>query len=66
VLEAARPLLVFLVVGVGIYQAVAPGLFPRPEGGGSNVSRILIAAVVGAVCAVPGAGVGGLIDHMRK
>jgi hypothetical protein len=57
---------VFIALGIGIFQAVAPQLFPTPPGGGFNMMRIVAAGVVGAVCAVIGAGVGGLIDKLRQ
>src|SRR5262245_10448746 len=50
--------IVFLAVGIGVFQAVTPTLFPRPPGGGINLERTLWAGIVGAACAVIGAGIG--------
>lgn len=58
--------IVFVAMGIGIFQVVGPQLFPTPPGGGINLMRILGAGAVGAVCGVIGAGVGVLIDKLRK
>ena len=55
---------VFLAIGIAGFQAVAPRLLPTPPGGGINMERVLWAGVVGAVCAVVGAGIGKLIDNL--
>jgi hypothetical protein len=57
--------LIFVALGIGIFQAVAPSLFPPPPVGGFNFTRFFWAAVVGAVCGGVGAGVGKLIERMR-
>jgi hypothetical protein len=57
---------VFTILGVGIFQAAAPSLFPRPPGGGFDVKQVLAAGGIGAVCALVGAGAGTLIDRLRK
>jgi len=38
-------MIVFLAIGIGGYQAVAPKLFPTPPGGGLNLERIVWASV---------------------
>jgi VIT1/CCC1 family predicted Fe2+/Mn2+ transporter len=48
---------------VGGFQGVAPAMFPPPPGGGFNFTRTLVAAAVGAVGAVIGAGIGSLFDR---
>jgi hypothetical protein len=58
--------IVFFALGLGGFQAVAPRLFPTPPGGGLNVERILWAGIVGGACAGIGAGLGKLIDGLRK
>jgi hypothetical protein len=58
--------IICLVIGIVGFQIVAPGLFPTPPGGGFNIERTLWAAVVGAVSAVIGAGIGTLIDRLGK
>jgi hypothetical protein len=55
----------FLIIGIVIYQFVAPELFPNPPGGGFNVPRLIWAAVVGGVSAVLGMFVGILVDKAR-
>jgi hypothetical protein len=58
--------IVFVVAGIAIFQAVAPRFFPPPPEGGLDMQRTLWAGIVGAVCGGVGAGVGKLIDVMRK
>jgi hypothetical protein len=57
---------VFVIVGIGGFQIVAPSLFPQPKGGGFNFERIMWAGVVGAIAGGIGAAVGKLIDGMRR
>jgi uncharacterized membrane protein len=57
--------IVFLVIGIVVFQVVAPNLFPTPAGGGINWTRSIMAGVVGGACAALGAVVGLLIDKMR-
>jgi uncharacterized membrane protein len=54
-----------IILGIAIYQAVAPKWFPIPPGGGFNFTRILVAGLVGGVFAVMGAAVGKLVDGLR-
>jgi hypothetical protein len=58
--------IVFVVAGIVIFQLVAPRFFPPPPDGGLDMQRTLWAGIVGAVCGGVGAGVGKLIDVLRK
>jgi hypothetical protein len=58
--------MIFLALGIGVFQVVAPRLFPTPPGGIFNWERILWAGLVGGVCAGIGAGIGKLIDYLKK
>lgn len=58
--------IIFLAAGIGVYQVLAPSLFPKPPGGGINMNQTLGAAVVGGLCAGLGYGIGKLIDSLRK
>ena len=58
--------IIFRVIGIAIFQVVAPNLFPTPAGGGINWTRSIMAGVVGGACAALGAIVGLLIDKARK
>jgi hypothetical protein len=58
--------IVFVAGGVGVFQAVGPRLFPSPPGGGFNVEQIMWSGIVGAVCVGIGAGIGKLIEGLRK
>jgi hypothetical protein len=57
---------VFTAAGLGVFQGVAARLFPAPPGGGLNLERVLRAGVVGGACAAVGAGVGKLVESLRK
>lgn len=58
--------LVFIIVGVVVYQSVAPKFFPRPPGGGINLTQVLGAALVGGICGALGGVIGKLIEGLRK
>lgn len=58
--------IIFMALGIGGYQAVAPSLFPTPPGGGFNMQRMVWAAIVGAIAGALGVAVGKAIDSMRK
>ena len=58
--------IVCLAIGIGVFQVVAPRFFPTPPGGGFNYERILAAGGVGLVSALIGAGIGTLIEKLRK
>ena len=51
----------FMVIGICIFNTVAPRLFPPTPGGGINGSQLLAAGAVGAVCAVVGGFLGALL-----
>ena len=59
-------MLVCVVLGVSCFEVVSGYWFPRRPGEGINVERVLYAALVGGVCAAIGAGIGKLIDNLRK
>lgn len=54
----------FLVVGIALFESLAPGLFRR-QGDGIDANRALWAGVVGAISAVIGASIGKMIDALR-
>jgi hypothetical protein len=58
--------ILFLVIGIVVFQFVGPQLFPTPPGGGMNWTRVMWAGIVGGVSALIGAGIGKLIDSARK
>lgn len=58
--------MVFLAAGIIGFEVAAPSLFPKPDGGGFNMERVMWAGIVGGICAGIGAGVGKLIDQLRK
>ena len=57
---------IFVIIGVVGFLVVAPSLYPAPPGGGFNMERVMAAAVVGALFAAIGGGIGTLIDRFKK
>jgi hypothetical protein len=55
-----------MVVGSSIFQGVAPKIFPSSPNGGINTSRIIWAGAVGGGSSIVGAGIGILINKVRK
>lgn len=58
--------IVFVVVGLAVFETLASDHFPAPREGGLNWDRVLWAAIVGGISGGIGAGVGKLIERMRR
>lgn len=58
-------IILFLGIGIAVFLIASPSLLPRQRGG-FDFRRPLWGAVVGAVSALIGAGIGKLIESMRK
>jgi hypothetical protein len=56
----------FMVIGLGIFNTLAPRLFPATPGGGINLAQLLAAGAVGAVCAVLGGILGALLGYSSE
>ena len=57
--------IVFTIIGVITYEAIAPSLFGNAAQGGFNFTKFLGAGVVGGVCGGIGYGVGKLLERIR-
>jgi hypothetical protein len=57
---------VFVLVGLTVFQSLASSPGPAPRGGGLDWDRVQSAGIVGGVCAAVGAGVGKLIERLRR
>jgi hypothetical protein len=58
--------IIFLVIGIAVFNVVAPKLFPPPPEGGMNWTQVMWAGIVGGLSALVGAGIGKLIETARK
>jgi len=55
---------VFLLIGFGVFQALAPSFFPA-QPGGINFEQTMWAGIVGGVSGMIGFGIGKVIVRLR-
>ncbi|MCI0380386.1 MAG: hypothetical protein L0215_22605 [Gemmataceae bacterium] len=58
--------IIFVVIGIVIFQIFGKQWFPDPPDGGFAWQRVMWSGIVGAVSALIGAGVGIVIDKLIK
>jgi hypothetical protein len=56
----------FIIAGIVLFIVVFPDAFGGHSHEGLDANRIIIAGVIGAISAVVGAGVGFLIEKLRR